>query len=103
MNAQGASVTLSHLYKAHAAICRAATFLDLYFLTGSSRKLLAIPQYDHFAHIDKPLVTAEGIATLRDVWEKYDAETTEWANWGIEGYCQDFPQGKENPDPKAAQ
>ena len=97
---QGASVTLSHLYKAHAAICKAATFVDLYFLTGSSRGLLAVPQYDHFAHIEKPLVTTEGVATLRSVWEKYDAETAEWANWGIDGFCQEFPQGLENRNGK---
>jgi hypothetical protein len=91
VNAQNASITLGHLYNAQEAICKAATFLDLYLLTGHSHGLLAVPQYDHFAHVDKPLVTTEGIAMLRDAWEKYDAETTKWANWGIEEFGREFP------------
>jgi hypothetical protein len=100
-NAQSASLTLNHLYMAQAAICKAAAFLDLYLLTGSDHSLLAIPQYDQFAHIDKPLVTTEGVPTLREAWEKYGAETADWTDWGIDGFRREFPQEHENHDPQA--
>ena len=55
--------------------------------------LLPVPQYDQFAHIDKPLVTTAGIAALRDAWEAYERETDEWSNWGIKEFKFEFESG----------
>jgi hypothetical protein len=92
VSADDASVTFGHLHKAHEVICKAATFLDLYLLSGSSRHLLAFPTYNQFAYIDRPLVTAEGLTTLKTVWDEYGDETRKWAEWGIEGFRREFPQ-----------
>lgn len=91
VNADKASITLSHLYRAHTAICKTANFVDIYLLTGTCHQLLPTRHPGQFAYIDRPLVTKEGIATLSDVWDRYHLETEEWSKWGLEGFRQEFP------------
>ncbi len=84
VDADKIEITLNHLYGAHETICKVASFVSVHLLTGSSHNWLAIPQYDHLAYIDKPLVAHDRIRTLRETWDKYDKETCEWRLWGIE-------------------
>ncbi len=91
VNADAFNVTLDHLYKAHESIIQVANFVDSYFLGGGTHNPLAVPQYDHLAYIDHPLVTAESIAALHNVWDGYDKETHGWTQWGIAGFRQECP------------
>ena len=102
VSARGASLTLGHLYRSQAVLCKTANFIDVHLLTGNSHGFLAVPQYDQFVHIDKPLVAPGGIAMLRDVWDKYERETAEWGNWGISEFSREFPEGQEIHDPEAS-
>jgi hypothetical protein len=88
--ADTAAITLNHLYVAHEAICKVANFVDVYLLTGTSHGMLAVPQYNHFAYLDRPLVSREGISILRQTWDAYDKETHDWTLWGLEELRQEF-------------
>jgi hypothetical protein len=90
VEADNLRITLNRLYQAHKAICKVANFVSIYILGESSIGGLAHPIYDQFAYIDKPLVTAHGIAALRKVWDEYDKETHQWANWGIQEFQEEL-------------
>lgn len=92
VNADGIRITLDHLYQAHEGICKVANFIGRYLLTGGYTSFLAVPQYDQFAYIDRPLVTKEGIESLKRVWDEYDKETREWTQWGIEDLRKELEQ-----------
>lgn len=86
VNADDLAITLKHLWDAHEAVCRVANLLSIYVLGGSSFGGLAIPQFDQFAYIDRPLVASGNISRLHDVWKEYDKETHEWGNWGLDEF-----------------
>ena len=86
VNADDLTITLGHIWDAHEAICKVANFVSIYLLGGSSFGGLAIPQFDQFKYIDRPLVNAENIHNLRDEWERYDKETHKWGLWGLDEF-----------------
>lgn len=77
------ALTLHRLWTAHSAICQVANFVGVYILGDNSIGSLANPIYDHLAHFDAPLVKKDQIYKLKDVWDKFDRETQECANWGL--------------------
>ena len=81
ISADTTSITLKHLWQAHEAICRAANFIDVYLLTGSNHSFVPVPQYNHLAYIEKPLVDLARIRQLGDIWDKYEKETHHWQPW----------------------
>ena len=81
--ADGVGLNLSRLDDAHEAICKVAGFVDLHLLTETSHSFLPTPQFNQFAYIDRPLVTEENIGHLAEEWDKYDKETREWSDWGL--------------------
>ncbi|HUS93382.1 MAG TPA: hypothetical protein VM695_16110 [Phycisphaerae bacterium] len=83
-DADAMRVDLNHIWEAHKAICEVANFVDMYLLTGTSHGFLAVPQYDQFAYIDRPLVASGCVADLRAMWDAYEKETGEWGLWGID-------------------
>ena len=90
VSADSFEITLNHLYVAHEAICKVASFVDVYLLRGCSHNHLAIPQYNQFVYMDRPLVTKEGVSALQGVWNDYDRETNRWSNWSIDTFRQEF-------------
>jgi len=93
VSADKANITWGHLWRAHEAICKVANFVNLYMLTGTQHSLLAIPQYDHFAYIDRPLVKADKVQYLRTAWDRYGKETEAWTNWGIDEFESECKNG----------
>lgn len=90
VEADAAAITLKHLWDAHQTTCQVANFLGLYLLAGTSYSFLPRSRYDQFAHIDRPLVDAEGVRVLANAWKQYEDETRGWGNWGIEELEQEF-------------
>lgn len=77
------SLTLGHLWNAHEAICKVASFIDLYLLRQSSHSFLATPIFNQFKYIDRALITSDNISHLRDIWQQYSKETQTWSQWGL--------------------
>jgi hypothetical protein len=73
--------TLSELWHAHRTICRVANFVSVHVLGGANYGGLAVPMWDQFRYMDRPLVTGNNIEHLRQVWADYERETHDWANW----------------------
>jgi hypothetical protein len=76
-------VTLADLWAAHQAICEIGNFLGSYVLGECPLGGLAIPQYDPFTYIERPLVSKANIARLRKAWNDYQQETNGWETWGL--------------------
>lgn len=87
-------MTFGDLGRAQRTLCEVANFVGRYLLDEGVGSLLIVPQYNQFAYIDKPLVTTEGIAPLRDVWEAYEEETEKWSNWGMTEFKREFESDK---------
>ena len=82
-------ITLGHLYAAQDAICKVAGFVGTHFLTRSSHSMLPVPQYDHLAYIDKPLVTTDQIGAIQEAWHAYHRATHEWMAWGLDAFREE--------------
>jgi len=83
------SITLGHLWDAHKVICQVANFMDVYLLSRANHSFLPVPQYDHFEHIDKSLVSTEGVEVLSKAWHEFHKETDSWGSWGMKEFCQE--------------
>ena len=83
------TLTLGKFWDAHEVICNVANFVSKYILGDSNIGSLAIPQYDHFAYIDRPLIESENVEKLHEVWNKYEKETQSWGNWSIDDFIKD--------------
>ncbi len=81
------TITLGHLWDAHEVIYKVANFVSVYLLYGSSFGGLAIPQYNQFKYIERPLVKAENIQDLREEWQRYEKETRDWHSWGLDEFA----------------
>ena len=88
------SITLGRLWDAHEVICQIANFTDVYLLSRASHSFLPVPQYDHFEHIDKPLVSAEGVEVLSKAWHEFHKETDSWGSWGMKDLQKEISQEK---------
>jgi hypothetical protein len=73
--------TLAELWDAHRTICQVANFVSVHVLGAANYGGLAVPVWDQFRHMDRPLVTADKIERLKQVWADYERETHDWANW----------------------
>jgi HEPN superfamily AbiU2-like protein len=78
------SLTLRKLWDAHETICKVTNFVSVCILGDNHAGSLDIPQYDHFAFIDRPLIESDKIEHLHELWNQYEKETRSWGNWGIE-------------------
>lgn len=93
-NADDVKITLGHLWDVHKVICQVANFMDAYLLSRASHSFLPVPQYDHFEHIDKPLVSTEGVEILSKAWHEFHKETDSWGSWGIRELHKEISQEK---------
>jgi len=77
------NITLGHLWEAHEVICRVVHLVGLHILGTSINSHLAVPQFEQFEYIDRPLVSVANIPKLYDVWQDYDRLNNEWCltNW----------------------
>ena len=73
--------TLGELWNAHRTICRVANVVSVHILGAVNYGGLAMPLWDQFRYMDRPLVTVDNVAHLRQVWSDFERETHDWANW----------------------
>lgn len=83
VNADNDSVTLAELWEAHKVICQVANFLSVYVLGSHNLGFLAIPQYDPFRYITRPLAHEEAVPELQAAWKDFENEIHKWALWGL--------------------
>jgi len=76
-------IELGDLWRAHESLCRTAEFLSGPILNAGGHAYLARPQGDQFVYIDKPLVTPENVAQLREYWKAYEKQTQAWQAWNV--------------------
>ncbi len=93
-NADDVKITLGHLWDVHKVICQVANFTDVYLLSRTNHSFLPVPQYDHFEHIDKPLVSTGGVEVLSKAWHEFHKETDSWGLWGIKELQKEISQEK---------
>ena len=86
VNADDNRVTLGQLWTAHETISKVANFVSIYILHGPGYGGLPIPQYDHLAHIERPLVSRDDVEKLAEEWRRYEEETQKWASWGLDEF-----------------
>jgi len=87
-------ITLGHLWDVHKVICQVANFTDVHLLSRTNHSFLPVPQYDHFEHIDKPLVSTEGVEVLSKAWHRFHKETDSWGLWGRKELQKEISQEK---------
>ena len=92
--ADDVSITIGHLWDAHKVICQVANFVDVYMLSRAHHSFLPVPQYDHFEHIDKFLVSTEGVEALSKAWHQFQQETDSWGSWGMKELQEEISQEK---------
>ncbi len=91
LNSKELDVTLGQILEAHKIICQTTIFVGgrMGIRSGFS-DVLAIPQYDQFAHFDKAWASEETIVKLYDFWRKYDMQTRNWQQWEWENEFNKF-------------
>jgi len=72
------SLSLARIEECHKAICSVASFVSVHLLRGPQLSFLAVPQFDQFAYIEKPLIRQQEIPHLRQLWDEFEKETHEW-------------------------
>jgi hypothetical protein len=73
--------TLGMLWNAERALIEVADFISVVILGDSPVGGLAVPQYDHLAYIDRPLITQAQVVQLNHVWQEYYKEIQSWNSW----------------------
>jgi hypothetical protein len=90
VNADGGGVSLAELWEAHKVICQVANFVSVNVLGSHNLGFLALPQYDQFRYMTRPLVHEEAVPELQAVWKSFEKETHEWALWGLDEFEKTF-------------
>lgn len=93
-NSDDLKITLGHLWDAHKVVCQVANFIDVYMLSRANHSFLPVPQYDHFEHIDRSLVSVAGVEALSKAWHEFHKETDSWGLWGIKDLQKELTQSK---------
>lgn len=92
-NAEEVTITFNYLLNAHKVVCQVANFIDLYLLNRTYHTgFLAIPQYNHFEFIDRPMTTKENIKMLSKVWQEFQKESDSWSSWGMDDFKKETGQ-----------
>ncbi len=90
VNADDARLSLDQIRAAHRSLCQVTGFLANYVLGDSCPGFLPIPQFDQFAHIEKPLIDMSKVPRLEPLWCKLDDEYQAWSQWGLDEYETEF-------------
>ena len=72
-------ITLRNIEKAQRALCEIVTIIDGPLLWESSSTLVAIPQLNHLANLDKAWATTQNLRTLHQFWHQRDSEIESWS------------------------
>ncbi len=95
VKADEVSITLGYLWDAHKVICQVANFVDVYMLSRANHSFLPVPQYDHFEHINKSLVSTPDVEVLSKAWHEFHKETDSWGSWGMKDLQKEIMQTNE--------
>jgi len=90
VGADEAALTLNHLWQAHQHLSEVAGFLDVYVVSDGCLGYLAIPQYDQFKYIERPLIDASQVHKLQDFWRRLEKKYHSWSQWGLDQYAKEF-------------
>jgi hypothetical protein len=71
-------ITLNQLEAAQKALVQAAQRIERDLLWGSSRGVVPVPQHDHFAHLDRPVVPAARLEELSAWWDEHCRSREAW-------------------------
>jgi len=74
----GPNEKLDEFAKAHFLLIGVNQALSVILLGNWRGSAVPTPQYDLFAHLDKPFARGERLANLRDFWTRHCAERDEW-------------------------
>jgi hypothetical protein len=92
VGADEAGLTLNHLWRAHQHLSEVAGFLGVYVLGDGCLGYLAIPQYNQFKYIERPLINASHIDKLQDFWRRIEDEYHDWSQWDLDQYAKEFEE-----------
>lgn len=90
IKANDIKITLGKIQDVHKTICETATFIGRNILYRGFGNFVAIPQYDQFAHFEKPWASEDTVKKLRKSWHEYDQKTREWENWDWQEEYREF-------------
>ena len=84
------SVTLNHLYKGHALVCKIANLVSSSILYDGPLQSFATPQFDQFEYYEKPLVPKDILPQIREEWDKFANECDVMDRWGVEEFLAEI-------------
>jgi hypothetical protein len=96
-NVDAIRLTLQHIEDAHRALCEVASFLAIYVLGDAMPGYLATPQYDQFAHIERPLVSKADLPKIESVWLRLRDQYQGWSQWTLEEF-ENYLRSEYNAD-----
>ena len=77
-------ITLNNIEKAQQALCEVVTIIDGPLLWESSSTLVAMPQFNQLANLDKAWATKRNLRTLQQFWDGREREIESWTRVGVE-------------------
>ncbi len=77
-------ITLKNIEKAQRALCEIVTIIDGPLLWESSWTLVAMPQFNQLANLDKAWATKRNLRTLQQFWDEREREIESWTRVGVE-------------------
>lgn len=77
-------ITLDFLGRAHEVIWRTVHFLEANLLTGNRSLSFPIMMNDQFEFIERPLIGADKVPSLRTFWDSYEANVNGIREWGVD-------------------
>lgn len=72
------SITLKGLQHALLVLVETSDFVTVNLLGKNEHGGLAVPQYDVFEHIHRPLIERKNVAELDKTWHEFDDEVGKW-------------------------
>lgn len=90
VGADEAGLTLNHLWQGHQHLCEVAGFVAGYVLGDACPGFLAIPQFDQFQYIERPIIASSQVDRLQALWRDFEQECHDWSQWGIDEYEAEF-------------
>ena len=90
VRADDVRLSLAQVRSAHRSLCEVTGFLAICVLGDSCPGFLATPQFDQFAHIEKPLIDKSEVPRLELLWDQLDTEYQASSQWGLDAYDTEF-------------
>lgn len=80
VNADGITLRLKDLWRAHEVVFRVANAMDCWFVSRATHMCVPSSARDPFRHLDRPLVTSDQLPQVRAAWKRFDEEAQTWSD-----------------------